>query len=344
MLKTKLTPVRYPGGKSNALKRLDSNLRVDFKEYREPFFGGGSVGLYLMQMEENKGKRFWVNDLFYPVYCFWKSLHEDPNNMVKIIQQMKNEFVKAGSVKGVKDANGKKTPSADAIRGSTLHENCRKLIEDSMKDKSKEGIFLTGCYWYILNKLSYSGMAMIGSYAPLAWDQNFTDNCIANLPETSALLHTVDFVVTNSDYSELLIPSGNDVFIFLDPPYKIPHSLYGKDGDLHEQFNHQKFCSDIAACQHKWLITYNDDEDLKQWLPSPPNFHKEWELQYTMKAAKRTDTGKLASEQENVDADKIKKSGKKGKELLIANYPLKNVPPPPSKPVKKNKDDNSTQD
>lgn len=314
-MKTKLTPVRYPGGKSNALKHIDGYFLKDFKEYREPFFGGGSVGLYLMQ--SHPGKKFWVNDLFYPVYCFWKVLHEQPDMMVRKLQSIKAKYVIANDVVGQRTSDGKKIPSKSAENGRTLHVDARKLIEKAIDQRAE---FETACLWYILNKLSYSGMSMIGSYAPLAWDQNFTDKCIAKLPETTRLLKTVDFRITNEDYNVLLTPEDDDVFIFLDPPYKIPHSLYGKDGDLHEQFNHKKFCDDVIACKHKWMITYNQDKDLEAWLSDPPYHHWKWELQYTMKAAKRADDGELASEKEDLDVEGIKKSGKKGKELLIWNY------------------------
>src|SRR5271157_1283165 len=111
-IKTKITPVRTPGGKSNALKFLDKYLIKDFDEYREGFFGGGSVGLYLMQF--NKNATYWVNDLFYPVYCFWKMLYEKPNDMVEFIKDAKSQFVVPNGliVKG--------TPSNSAKNGRKL--------------------------------------------------------------------------------------------------------------------------------------------------------------------------------------------------------------------------------
>lgn len=48
-LKQLKTPVRYPGGKSRAVAKMDPyfpDLR-DYKEYREPFLGGGSVAIHV---------------------------------------------------------------------------------------------------------------------------------------------------------------------------------------------------------------------------------------------------------------------------------------------------------
>ena len=38
------SPLRYPGGKSRAIKFLQDFFPKDFKEFREPFFGGGKCG------------------------------------------------------------------------------------------------------------------------------------------------------------------------------------------------------------------------------------------------------------------------------------------------------------
>ena len=46
------TPLRYPGGKSRAVKKMAQWLpdMKNYREYREPFIGGGSFALYLAQM------------------------------------------------------------------------------------------------------------------------------------------------------------------------------------------------------------------------------------------------------------------------------------------------------
>lgn len=281
-IKTKLTPVRYPGGKSNALKFLSQKFIYSFDEYREPFFGGGSVGLYLMQT--CKSSTYKINDLFFPVYSFWKTVYESPNEMIKVILDEKNKY-------------------KNKEEGIELHKKCKELIHVSINEKN---CFNTACLWYILNKTSYSGMAMIGSYAPLAWDQNFTINCINNLIKVHELMKSVKSVeITNLDYSEMLSNTGDNVFIFLDPPYDISHSLYGNAGDMHKGFNHEKFSNDVKKCNHKWMITYNENPTIKSWF-SDYNMIS-WDLKYTMKSA-------IRNKEETV------KSGKIGKELLISNY------------------------
>jgi DNA adenine methylase len=91
------------------------------------------------------------------------------------------------------------------------------------------------------------------------------------------------------------------VFIFLDLPYYSAKksALYGKNGNLHKSFDHEKFADTMKTCKHKWLITYDKSElikDLFSFARITP-----WELVYEMR---------------NV----TKGSYQKGKELFISNY------------------------
>ena len=65
------SPLRYPGGKSKALKNIIPQIPSDIQEYREPFVGGGSVFLAVKQKFGDQVKRYWINDLNYNLYCFW---------------------------------------------------------------------------------------------------------------------------------------------------------------------------------------------------------------------------------------------------------------------------------
>ncbi len=68
--------------------------------------------------------------------------------------------------------------------------------------------------------------------------------------------------ITNFDYEELIEREGENIFIFLDPPYysATKPALYGKNGHLHKSFDHEKFAAAMKNCQPKWLITYDDGD------------------------------------------------------------------------------------
>lgn len=109
--------------------------------------------------------------------------------------------------------------------------------------------------------------------------------------------------ITNFDYEKVLEKDGKNVFIFLDPPYysATKSALYGKNGKLHKGFDHERFAKILKNVTHKWLITYDDSEYIRD-LFSFANI-KEWNLTYGMR---------------NVN----KNSNRNGNELFISNYQI----------------------
>lgn len=86
---TKMRPsglIRYPGGKAKLLKHINSRLQRMFVnlgtdvEFREPFFGAGSVGLSLLAA--NPGiKRAWLNDADPALASLWQTVIDNPTSL-----------------------------------------------------------------------------------------------------------------------------------------------------------------------------------------------------------------------------------------------------------------------
>ena len=159
--------------------------------------------------------------------------------------------------------------------------------------------------FFVLNRITFSGTVEAGGFSQQAFEKRFTLNSINKLLEYTRILDKV--LITNQDYEECVLKEGKDVFIFLDPPYLKPtkSKLYGKRGKLHTDFSHKRFASVMKKCKHKWLITYDDCEEIRE-LFSFANIC-EWELQYGMNNFKQ-------------------KNAAIGKELFISNYDFKKYP------------------
>ena len=56
------TPLRYPGGKSKAVRIINPIIPNDFSEFREPFVGGGSVFIDAKQ-NINPRSVYKINDI-----------------------------------------------------------------------------------------------------------------------------------------------------------------------------------------------------------------------------------------------------------------------------------------
>lgn len=266
------SPLRFPGGKSKAIKQIIRHLPTNlskYTQYREPFSGGGSMFIYLKQTYPNLD--IWINDLNYELYLFWKIAQSDLKELVIALRKIKLKYTDG-----------------------------RKLFK-KLTSANVEGLsdFERAVRFFILNRITFSGTVESGGFSNQSFLTRFTDSSIDRLESLHSILK--DVRITNLDYSEVVNAEENRVFIFLDPPYltATQSKLYGKDGNLHTSFDHQRFARNLVNCQHKWLITYDNSEEIKN------NFKDfniiDWELQYGMNNYKR---GKA----------------KKGKEIFIKNY------------------------
>ena len=86
------TPLRYPGGKSRALKKLFKYIPDlhEYEEFREPFLGGGSVSLEVTKRYPNL--RIIVNDLYKPLFIFWQQLQDHGDKLSEELRQVKTTY------------------------------------------------------------------------------------------------------------------------------------------------------------------------------------------------------------------------------------------------------------
>lgn len=263
------SPLRYPGGKSRAVP-LISSLIPSFDEYREPFVGGGSVFIYCKQQFPDK--KYWINDLHPSLFRFWKMCQQDVEAVIEKVYQWRHELPE----------------------GKELH---RFLMSHLSSFTELE----TAAAFFIINRITFSGTTESGGFSQQAFAGRFTETSIQRLRPFGKLIR--DTKITDFDYEEAMQQNGENVFIFLDPPYysATKSALYGKNGNLHKSFDHLRFANTMKACAHQWLITYDDSPYIRE-LFSFANILA-WDLMYGMR---------------NVSVG----SDQKGKELFISNYPI----------------------
>lgn len=263
------SPLRYPGGKSKAIDQI-LPLIPSFEAYREPFVGGGSVFLALKQLYPDR--KYWINDLYAELYKFWKYTQKDLAGIVNQVTDWKKAFTDGKELHGF------------------LRENIHNF--DDLKVASA---------FFVFNRITFSGTTEAGGFSEQAFQKRFTESSIQRL----SLLKNVmkDIQITHLDYEEVLKAGGENVFIFLDPPYfsATKSALYGKNGKLHKGFDHERFAEAMKKCEHKWLITYDNSDYIKD-LFSFANI-AEWNLMYGMR-------------------NQTQYSDQLGKEIFIANFDL----------------------
>tara|TARA_B100000927_G_scaffold279778_1_gene263636 strand:- start:200 stop:1075 length:876 start_codon:yes stop_codon:yes gene_type:complete len=280
-MKSLKTPLRYPGGKSKAIKTLSPWFPKTISEYREPFIGGGSIAIEVTKTNPNIP--IWINDLYVPLYNFWVQLRDRGEELSERVREEKQRTLDEGDKDKV------------TAKAKKLFNKYKEEI-DTYDDFEKAVAF------FIMNKCSFSGLTENSTFSQTASNSNFSLVGADKLAQFSKLIK--DWKITNLDYSEVMKENGSsDTFVFLDPPYDIKDFLYGKNREMHKSFDHNRFADDVYNCVHKFMITYNVNDKLKELYK---NYNlKEWKLRYSM--AHRGDKGT----DENVKT-----------ELLVTNYSI----------------------
>ena len=254
-MKALKTPLRYPGGKSRACTKMDvyiPDLR-DYKEYREPFLGGGSVAIHITKKYPHLD--IWVNDLYEPLYNFWRVLQDDGYKLYKRLQELKSRYPDPGSAKG-------------------LFLEAKELVNDYSISPLHRA-----CSFYVINKCSFSGLTESSSFSKQASDNNFSMRGIEKLQGYTQIIK--DWKITNLSYEQLLT-DDKKCFTYLDPPYDIKDNLYGKKGSMHNRFNHDDFAADCDRYIGHQLISYNSSQLVKDRFKDYQT--GEFDLTYTMRS------------------------------------------------------------
>tara|TARA_B100001287_G_C22596102_1_gene488119 strand:- start:74 stop:922 length:849 start_codon:yes stop_codon:yes gene_type:complete len=254
-MKSYKTPLRYPGGKSRACVKMDMyipDLR-DYKEYREPFLGGGSVAIHITKKYPHLD--VWVNDLYEPLVNFWKTLQDDGDALYEQLQELKS-----------------KHPDPESAKDLFLKS------KDTINESDQSNLS-RACSFYIINKCSFSGLTESSSFSKQASDSNFSMRGIHKLPGYTKLIE--NWKITNGRYQQLLT-DDKTTFTYLDPPYEISSNLYGKKGNMHKGFDHDGFATICDRFIGPQLISYNSSQLIKDRFKEYQA--GEFDLTYTMRS------------------------------------------------------------
>jgi DNA adenine methylase len=217
------SPLRYPGGKTRALAILQRYLETHYPgrtHLISPFLGGGSFEL----AQAAKGMRVVANDLFVPLYTFWQVLKLDPKGLhAAVLKQLpvsKETFA--------------------AVRASKL------AYSDPLE---------IAAAYFLVNRCSFSGATFCGGFSAEAAEKRCNPSAVDRLLDVD--LKTI--ALSNQDAIEFLQahPETQDTVVYADPPYFITSYVYGKDGDMHEGFDHAGFARALRT-RKDWILSYND--------------------------------------------------------------------------------------
>ena len=213
-IKSLKTPLRYPGGKSKAIKTLSQWYPKIISEYREPFIGGGSIAIDVTK--SNPDIPVWINDLYVPLYNFWVQLRDRGEELSERVREEKQNTLDEGDKEKV-------TASAKELFNKYKEEI------DTYDDFEKAVAF------FIMNKCSYSGLTENSTFSQTASNSNFSLVGADKLKEFSKL---------KEGYQQYL---GNLIFWQMGNEGMVSHSLTFNESEMIAEISQGRFRKTIKA-------------------------------------------------------------------------------------------------
>lgn len=230
-----LTPLRYPGGKSqcyNYIREILSCNDMLGSTYVEPFAGG--AGLALKLLLRGDVSHIVINDYDFAIYAFWHCVLNDSEALCGLIEAADlsiNEW--------------------KIQRNVYLHPNLFSILE-------------LGFATLYLNRTNRSGVIKGGPIGGHGQENDYRLDARFN---KATLIRKIRSIADHKDQITLLNMDAKDfvtsqelqkfhrTFMNFDPPYvKKGAQLYK---NAFSEADHRELCELVKRCRRKWIVTYD---------------------------------------------------------------------------------------
>ncbi len=171
-----------------------------------------------------KGTKVFGYDVFNPLVEFWQCLLQTPNQLADEVEKY-------------------------------FPLSKEKFYELQKIQTTFDTQLQRAAVYYVLNRSSFSGSTLSGGMSPN--HPRFTTTAIERVRD----FYNPNLTVQQSSFEASLAKHPN-TFTYLDPPYLIKNSLYGKKGDAHKDFNHEALAVALSK-REQWILSYNDCEEIR---------------------------------------------------------------------------------
>lgn len=253
------SPLRYPGGKSRISKfvaKLIEENNIIKGNYVEPFAGGAGVALNLLF--SGVVDNIFINDKDKSIYAFWYSILNDTDKFIDKIISL----------------------------NVTIEE---WLKQREIQKNENTDMFHLGFSTFFLNRTNRSGIIKGGVIGGIEQTGNWKldvrfnkEALIKKIQRIAAYkehIHIYNMDAIDFLNDEVIKLDIHNTLIYLDPPY------YAKAKQLYMNFfehkDHVKLYNVVNKLQYLWLVSYDNQKEIKEIYKNKPELTIEYDLRYT---------------------------------------------------------------
>ena len=285
----KISPLRYPGGKTKAIGLITDYVPDDLpKKILSPFIGGASLEIAWannLDVDEVVGC-----DIFWPLVNYWQHQLNEPDQLADELSKFKPD--------------------------NTSYKKNKEILREWYETPKQSNLtdLEAAAHYYYNMQLSYGPM-FLGWQSPAKPTLDHEYDRIVNRVRTfrcpKLKVELRSFEDSMQHYS--------DHFVYADPPYLLGYdsevfkAIYpNQKGEHHKGFDHEGFRDLINSRETEFIVSYNNCGTIRDWYKQHEQYYPEWQYSYQQgETRSKDDTG--------VSQRRTKDSRKTGKEILIVN-------------------------
>jgi DNA adenine methylase len=286
---SKISPLRYPGGKTKAIGLITQYLPdVLPKKIVSPFIGGASLEIaWANNLDVDE---VVCGDVFHPLVNFWNHILSDPNQLADELEKFE--------------------------LGDPKYREYKQILKDWYEDpvNNKLTDLEAAAHFYYNMQLSYGPMFLGWTSPGKPTTKADYERIIKRVREFSCPKLKVELLSF-----EKTLDKYPDHFVYADPPYLLGYdstvfkAIYpNQGGEHHKGFNHELFRDIMNARKGGFIISYNDCGTIREWYKDHEQFYPKWQYSF-----QQGETRKKNEDGESVRG--AKDSRKTGDEILIVD-------------------------
>ncbi len=302
----KISPLRYPGGKTKAIGLITQYLPDTMpKKIVSPFLGGGSLEIaWANNLDVDE---VICGDVFHPLVNFWNVILSTPDALADELAKFQ-----------LGDANYR-----------AYKQILQNWYEDPVANPLSD--LEAAAHFYYNMQLSYGPMFLGWTSPGKPTTKEDYDRILERVRNFRCPKLKVELISF-----EKLLDKYPDHFVYADPPYLLGYdsevfkAIYpNQGGEHHKGFNHELFRDMMNARSSGFIISYNNCGTIRDWFKDHEQFYPEWQYSYQQGETRKKD-------KDGNSVRGAKDSRKTGKEILIVNsqYTIRPPAPKEKKPKK----------
>lgn len=260
----------YPGSKADFYPAIRERIPKDIRVLCEPFIGGGSTTLNLLEDMEYNIEKVVIGDISPRVVAFWKSIITDAEKLAARYDEFFRPFDAVISRLGTRreayldmEWFGQVQPDSLEVQTDrykliqSVRNDLYNLHVDLVQYEPEDELTM-GAILALMHNVSYSGVAYAGGLSYTRVIKTHLGAKKDPYMRASKLLNRAKAEVYCADFADTCdkVLSEKDAFIYFDPPYVLQADKLYENG----VFDHQRLADYVLRLPKdvRFLMSYDD--------------------------------------------------------------------------------------